>query len=1520
MSSLSGGAAEKAGATYEALWGVRAMLELLHGNAERIHIEEPRVDGAEFWIERDAGREYWQVKRQLISQATWTLKALAGEGVLAFFLEQLRAGHRCVFASITDAPELRTLAERARDAANAAQKRADGFGEFMAKFLVEKKWREQFEELRRDWGDIDEAETFSLLGGIEVRSSDDYTLSQDLSYTLRVMFDAPGRTTLDCLRTFYQDSVHQILSSETIRGHLEERGIRPRAFALEESVLSALKAVTETYISGQRAKLIRRQMISRTVAGNIIARIAEARFGQDILITGAAGSGKSGCLLEIVEGLIAKGVPVFAFRLDRMQPVQTTTSLGAEMGLPESPALVLARAFPGRKVALVVDQLDFVSTTSGRHPDFFDTLAALIGEVRGLRADAEIHLILACRQFDFEHDARLRALLPKDEGPCALGELTEAEVRAVLAAEGGDATRLTPRQLQLLLLPQNLALFVESGLVRDDRASFVSQKELFDAYWHTKRTTLAAVWPTEANQWMPIIETLVREMNAAQEISVPRTRLDELSPHFLDVMVSAGVLTFDGRRYGFGHESFFDYCFARTFAAGERELADFLECDAQHLFRRAQTRQVLVYLRDDNRHRYLRNVSALLASEKIRPHLKLLVIELIAAFPDPGDDEWAILLPRIESELDCLRRAETNADKIATRAFDAFRGSRTLFRVADRLGFIERWLNSGELWLENVTVSYLRWQTHEHANRVAELIEPFAEYGGEWTARLRNMMDVHDLGKSRRYFELFLRLLDGGILDDDHDCPASNGSFWSMLYSLSEKRPDWCAEAAARWLDRQVARALENRVDGQPPTVRMDDQAGVHELFESARNGPSAFLSHVLPAVVRAAEATVFQDGEDFLRDTIWPFRMTGEYISLDAAYLSACETAFEMLGTQDSESLRPFVALLRNSRTNTANSLLLGAYTAGGERFAEEAMTLLCAETARLHCGYHVGSLWISKCLIEKLSPYCSAEIFKALEAVLCDYTTGYERTADGADNRGRSSFTVMSALAPERRSPRTFERIAELQAKFLKPESAPQGCRGFTIVSPVAEDAAREMSDEEWLAAIAKFRGVGRWGDWEHPELGGEQELAGMMQNFVKREPERFAKLTLRFPPDLDSCYLMNVLYGLKDAAVAPGQKLDVARLVFDSVNEDCLKAAADVLGAIHEEVLPPDAIAFIKRLATEHPDPHRELWRTEKEGEIAYFNGDILTSGINTVRGRTAQKIGELLFTDKRYLTEFLPTIERIVRDPNISVRACAASTLHGVAFYDPDLALVLFQTLSETEDIFLATLFAEDFIRRRLATHLAEVRPHIERMLRSENAKVRQAGARLGSLARLHLKDVEDLAVIAVNGDTASRLGVAEVAEHCFIFPDCREWCEQTLIVLFDDDDATVRQKSAHCFWHLWRKPELPLTDYDRLIARFLESAAFAGDPSFLLHALEGSRHQLPEVVLDVCEHFVERCAAQARDMRTRHAGDEYRVGPLVFRAYQQLASNPAQLRALRLIDRMCEEGLQSAATNLMEFER
>ena len=76
----------------------------------------------------------------------------------------------------------------------------------------------------------------------------------------------------------------------------------------------------------------------------------------------------------------------------------------------------------------------------------------------------------------------------------------------------------------------------------------------------------------------------------------------------------------------FFHESFFDYCFGRTFFAAEydRDLVEWLAQDQQALFRRSQVRQVLAFLRREshNRGRYLRTLAALLADPRIRFHIK----------------------------------------------------------------------------------------------------------------------------------------------------------------------------------------------------------------------------------------------------------------------------------------------------------------------------------------------------------------------------------------------------------------------------------------------------------------------------------------------------------------------------------------------------------------------------------------------------------------------------------------------------------------------------------------------------------------------------------------------------------------------------------------------------------------------------------------------------------------------------------------------------------------------------------
>jgi hypothetical protein len=170
---------------------------------------------------------------------------------------------------------------------------------------------------------------------------------------------------------------------------------------------------------------------------------------------------------------------------------------------------------------------------------------------------------------------------------------------------------------------------------------------------------------------------------------------------------------------------------------------------------------------------------------------------------------------------------------------------------------------------------------------------------------------------------------------------------------------------------------------------------------------------------------------------------------------------------------------------------------------------------------------------------------------------------------------------------------------------------------------------------------------------------------------------------------------------------------------------------------------------------------------------------------------------------------------------------------------------------------------------------------------------------------------------LNGRPAQRLGIAQVAARNIGTDECREWCEVQLLRLFEDDDAAVRREAASCFRQLIKSP---LKSYEQLITAFCNSAAYTEDTFWIFHLLEEALHGLPGVTCDVCERFLDRFADEAKDIRTRRAGDSHTVAELVFRTYQQHQSDSWASRCLDLIDRMCIEGMSVVQEGLTQFDR
>ena len=703
-----------------------------------------------------------------------------------------------------------------------------------------------------------------------------------------------------------------------------------------QSALAAVDDATDRYLYGERPRLIQDVLIPRTATQTLLSALQGT--STDSVLTGKAGSGKSACVVELVDGLRVMGAPVLAFRLDRvpMASAPTTTELGDYLGLEESPVLVLQAAVEaaGCPGVLIIDQLDAASTMSGRSSGAFELVDQLIREVRGVRARSVIHTVVVCRAFDWQHDHRLRRLVPPDsQAQTDVADLSLEEVKAVLTAAEFDPTLFRARQLQLLQLPQNLSLFIEADFDVSSEPAFATEKMLFDRYWDAKRTAVAEQSRAAPDEWLQVIEVLCDEMTASRQLSVAKETLDRFSPVYVERMASEGVVTLDSHRYGFGHESFFDYCFARLFFSRPTSLLSFLTRPEQHLFQRAQVRQILTYLRDADRARYVRQIASLLSDETIRTHLKELAFALLAEVPDPHEDEWTIWESWLDPIVVAAREGtpssnplSAHANPLSTLAWRRFVGSESWFEFADRRGVIETWLDSGSDGLTGLAMSWLHVHHQAFPDRVAAFLEPYADLSDPWQLRLRGFMQWAQLHLSRRLFDLFLRLVDNGALDAARGPIASNSTFWDILYGTARDRPDWIPEVLAHRLNRRltIVQAAGER-SSQPDLLGYDP--AITELVEkSAGPYPTVYVECILPSVLAISDATLIET-EPPRRDRVWQHLVRSEHLRGEDAVLDGLVRALGALARDETMDLRGTLAELSHRETHIANHLLLGLY-----------------------------------------------------------------------------------------------------------------------------------------------------------------------------------------------------------------------------------------------------------------------------------------------------------------------------------------------------------------------------------------------------------------------------------------------------------------------------------------------------------------------------------------------------------------------------------------------------------------
>ena len=308
------------------------------------------------------------------------------------------------------------------------------------------------------------------------------------------------------------------------------------------------------------------------------------------------------------------------------------------------------------------------------------------------------------------------------------------------------------------------------------------------------------------------------------------------------------------------------------------------------------------------------------------------------------------------------------------------------------------------------------------------------------------------------------------------------------------------------------------------------------------------------------------------------------------------------------------------------------------------------------------------------------------------------------------------------------------------------------------------------------------------------------------------------------------------------------------------------------------------------------------------------DPITQAINSARGTAAQSLSRLLFADRDRWDVLRPTVEQLIVDPVLAVRAVAVECLIAILDNHRDQAIAGFGRLIDGADPILGSRSVERFVHFAMFREYATMRPILLRMLQSSEPATVQVGARQIALAGLSLDDGRTDTSLVLSLGEDSRTGAASVYADNLTDPTVGDECAERLAVLFHDESAAVRSAAARC-WAALEPDELARRG--PLLGAFVESIGPDVDVSRLIHRLGESRELLPAEVCGLAERVVSAYGPRGADPRLREAAAAYRLAPLIIRLHEETDDRELRRRVLDVIDEMLRTGFMGIGDQLKQ---
>jgi hypothetical protein len=1212
-----------------------------------------------------------------------------------------------------------------------------------------------------------------------------------------------------------------------------------------------------------------------------------------VILHGPAGYGKSSILYELVSKLREKEIVYLPIRLDRRIPKNTAKKFGEDMGLPDSPALCLAEIAEKRSCVLLLDQLDAIRWTSAHSANSLDVCKELLRQGLSHRnRGIKLSVILICRTFDLKHDLEIKNWLSSNN---YLKQTEEVEVlplpdKTVRQLTGNSYEKMNGQQRKILSIPQNLAMWIEVSK-QEDQPLFISSVDLMKQFWITKKRQLEknGISTEDINR---IVETLRNWLEGNGKITAPSRVLMDCSVNAIDAFKSCGIIQEQNNTVGFYHQSCLDFLIANKVIeqidSGGTILQWLGEKKQQTLFRREQLRQALAMLAMESPNGFYDAVTQILSSDNIRFHLKFLVLELVGEIEQIDN--------RLFDYLYNLLLHDNGENQVM---YTVFYGHLQYIQELIRRKIIHEWIYSGNDTKVNQALSLLRSVSEKIPDQVTQIVSSLVSAGNEWPLRVLETLCWKVSDDSEDMFALRLRL---------------------MHYKIMSNFVDWkdiCAQHPLRAI-RLLSSFLETwdiDEDKGEKISRLDTwyDIDLQELLQAAQRQPLETWDYLAPHVIRY---TSFKP-EPYYDSRLNKWRrddVDASQLGIERGIVELLIKAGQTIAVETPELLLDRLPIVKDSVSVVVQEILMDTFLYLPSQYADIGVRWLLKDLAKLHLGYGTNEpQWMPAVrLVQALSPLCSNEAFDELENALVTYHDPKEKQYAISALKlwhggyydyfwGEAQYFLLPALDSTRISSNTAELIHVLKRKFAEYFSTRRHTGGF-IGSKLDKNLLR-ISDNAWLEIVSNDKiSIDSHGKWEQvsEEYAVETSIWQFSRSLAcaaKWWPERFARLSLRFPSGTHTSYISAILDSLRlkqpdkntpeNIAVAwkPASvdaTLRVVEKYCDLKEREVAISFCRLIEDRAEEDWPDEVLEKLMHLAVNHPDLEADKLNVGCDQAAREATVDTLYQNtINCVRGVAAHAIGQLLWKRAELYQKLKPAIETLISDQHPVIRMASIETLLPVLNIDRKQAVNWFCEATADDTRIPASLLATRFFKYTVSEYAQQLAPIIRKMVCASDSKISQHGAELVTAYYLSSPIFQDDYQLCRCGTDIQRKGVAMTAARFIANPQYAKTCREILMVLMNDANKEVRTAVSGMF----RTDILNIKENVSLVSAFVKSLAFPEETFGFFHCIEKHKESLvpfADVILDTC-----RAICQSHDpkgSRLRYVSTQ--ISPLLFRLYEQ----------------------------------